>query len=352
MSTGTSLPHRRPAPDDTRGRGAGRTRAVALVVVIAALAVAMVLSLVYGSREIPFGEIWPALTAPDPDSIADAAVQGRVPRTVLALLVGASLGLAGAVMQGMTRNPLADPGILGLNAGASLAVVLGIATVGATTLPQFIWLAFVGAAAAGAFVYAVASLGREGATPLKLALAGAATAAALTSLLTAVLLTQEATLNRFRFWQVGGVGGAETVGIVQVLPFLAVGAVLALGSARGLDALALGDDLATGLGRRVGRTRLVAGVAAVLLCGAATAIAGPIGFIGLIVPHLARRVTGPAHSWLLPFSALLGALLLLVADVLGRVVARPSDIEVGIVTALIGAPVLIAIVRRSKVRAL
>ncbi|PPH34407.1 iron ABC transporter permease [Rathayibacter sp. AY1E3] len=336
----------------TRTAPTRKTRATALAVALVALAVASVLSLVYGSREIPLGEVWPALTSPDPASIVDAAVQGRVPRTVLAILVGAALGLAGAVMQGLTRNPLADPGILGLNSGASLAVVLGIAGVGATSLPQFIWLAFLGAAAAGAFVYAVASLGREGATPLKLALAGAATAAALTSLISAVLLTQETTLNRFRFWQVGGVGGAETASILQVLPFLAVGAVLALSSARGLDALALGDDLATGLGRRVGRIRLVAGLAAVLLCGAATAIAGPIGFIGLVVPHLARRFTGPAHAWLLPSSALLGALLLLVADVVGRVVARPSDVEVGIVTALIGAPVLIAIVRRSKVRAL
>ena len=353
MTAEATAPHRRPGRDDTRLRGAGaRWRVPALIAVLAALVVASVLSLVYGSREIPLGEIWPALTAPDPDSIVDAAVQGRVPRTVLALLVGAALGLAGAVMQGMTRNPLADPGILGLNAGASLAVVLGIATVGATTLPQFIWLAFLGAAAAGAFVYAVASLGREGATPLKLALAGAATAAALASLISAVLLTQDATLNRFRFWQVGGVGGAEFTSILQVLPFLAVGGALAIGSARGLDALALGDDLAKGLGRRVGRTRLVAGLAAVLLCGAATAIAGPIGFIGLTVPHLARRITGPSHAWLLPSSALLGALLLVVADVLGRVVARPSDVEVGIVTALIGAPVLIAIVRRSKVRAL
>lgn len=327
-------------------------RVLALIVTVAAILVAAVLSLVFGSREIPFADVWPALTAPDPDSIVDAAVQGRVPRTVLALLVGAALGLAGAVMQGMTRNPLADPGILGLNAGASLAVVIGITWVGATTLPQFVWLAFLGAAAAGAFVYSVASLGREGATPLKLALAGAATAAALVSLLSAVLLTQDATLNRFRFWQVGGVGGAEAESILQVLPFLLVGGALAAGSARGLDALALGDELATGLGRRVGRTRLIAGLAAVLLCGAATAVAGPIGFIGLTVPHLARRFTGPSHAWLLPSSALLGALLLLVADVIGRVVARPSDVEVGIITALIGAPVLIAIVRRSKVRAL
>jgi len=353
VSTGASAPPRRPARDDTRVRGAARRlRPLGLGAVVVALALASIASLVYGSREIPLAEVWPALTSPDPASIVDAAVQNRIPRTVLALLVGASLGLAGAVMQGMTRNPLADPGILGLNAGASLAVVLGISALGVTTLPQFVWLAFLGAAAAGAFVYAVASLGRDGATPLTLALAGAATAAALTSLISAVLLTQDETLNRFRFWQVGGVGGAETTGILQVLPFLAVGAVLALGSARGLDALALGDDLATGLGRRVGRIRLVAGIAAVLLCGAATAIAGPIGFIGLTVPHLARRLTGPAHAWLLPASALLGALLLLTADVVGRVVARPSDVEVGIVTALIGAPVLIAIVRRSKVRAL
>ncbi|MBF4463088.1 MULTISPECIES: FecCD family ABC transporter permease [unclassified Rathayibacter] len=342
-------------PGRARGQGpSGRIgrRFLALAAVLAAIAVACVLSLVYGSREIPLDEIWPALTAPDTSSIVDAAVQGRVPRTVLALLVGAALALAGAVMQGLTRNPLADPGILGLNSGASLAVVLGISTVGATTLPQFIGLAFVGAAVAGVFVYGIAALGRGGATPLTLALAGAATAAVLVSLTSAVLLTQETTLNRFRFWQVGGVGGAEASSILQVLPVLVLGGALAVAGARGLDALALGDELATGLGRRVGRIRLVAGLAAVLLCGGATAIAGPIGFVGLVVPHLARRLTGPSHAWLLPSSALVGALLLVVADVVGRVVARPSDIEVGIVTALIGAPVLIAIVRRSKVRSL
>jgi iron complex transport system permease protein len=275
-----------------------------------------------------------------------------VPRTLLAIIVGAALGLAGAVMQGVTRNPLADPGILGVTTGASLCVVTGIAFFGLASPVAFIWVAIAGAGAAATFVYAVGSLGRGGATPLKLALAGAASSAAFSSLISAILLPRIDVLNAFRFWQIGGVGGASVAKIMQVLPFLAVGTLICVATARGLNSLALGDDVASGIGEQVARTRLLAAGGAILLCGAATAVAGPIAFVGLAVPHLCRLLVGVDHRWLLPFSALVGAVLLTVADIVGRLVANPGEVDVGIVMALVGAPVFITIVRRQKVRAL
>jgi iron complex transport system permease protein len=266
--------------------------------------------------------------------------------------VGAALGLSGAVMQGVTRNPLADPGILGVSMGASLAVVTGIVLFGLSTATGYLWVAIAGACAAAVFVYAIGSLGRGGATPLKLALAGTATSAALASLVSAFVLPRNDIAEGFRSWQIGGVGGASYDTIRQALPFLAAGFVVCLLSARALNSLALGDELAAGLGERVALVRGVAALGAVLLCGAATAIAGPIGFVGLVVPHVCRLLIGLDHRWLLPFSALLGASLLTAADVVGRVVARPAEIDVGIVTALVGAPFFIWIVRRQKVREL
>ncbi len=255
-------------------------------------------------------------------------------------------------MQGVTRNPIADPGILGVSTGASLAVVTGIVFFGLSAPSSYIWVAICGAALSAAFVYTIGSMGRGGATPLKLALSGAATAAALSSLVSALLLPRADVMQTFQFWQIGGVGGASYDRMGQVLPFLVVGAVISLLAARGLNSLALGDDVAAGLGERVVVTRLLAFVGAVVLCGAATAVAGPIGFVGLVVPHVCRLLIGIDHRWLLPMSAIVGAALLTAADVVGRVVARPEEIEVGIVTAFIGAPFFIYIVRRQKVRAL
>lgn len=316
------------------------------------VAVAAVLSVMFGARTVSPGDALAALVHGDDGSLARAAVRQRVPRTGLALLVGAALGTAGAVMQSLTRNPLADPGILGVNAGAALAVVCGIAYLGISTPAQYMWLAVGGAGAAAVLVYVIGSRGRGGATPVKLALVGTMVTAALSSLVSAVLLPRLDVVDTFRFWQIGGVGGASADGILQVLPLLGVGFVLSLASARGLNALALGDDLATGLGQHVVRTRLLAALGAVLLCGAATAAAGPIGFVGLVVPHLVRLLTGPDNRWVLPLSALTGAALVTLADVTGRLVARPEDMEVGIVTAVIGAPVFIAVARRQKVREL
>ncbi|WP_136519220.1 MULTISPECIES: FecCD family ABC transporter permease [Cellulomonas] len=348
----TTSPTTTPAPPAVRRPASSRRRALGLVVCVLALVVVCVLSVTFGSRLVTWSDVVAGVLHPDPDDIAQAAVASRVPRTLLGLVVGAALGLAGAVLQGLTRNPLADPGILGVSFGASLAVVVGIAWFGLSTLLGYVWVAFLGAAVTMAVVYAVGSVGRGGATPLKLALAGAAVTAAVTSMISMVLLTRTDVLETFRFWQVGSLGRAESAAILTVAPFLVVGAVLAVAVARGLDALALGDDLATGLGQHVGTVRVLGALAAVLLSGAAVAVAGPIAFVGLVMPHLARGFTGPSHRWVLPYSAAFGAVLLVAADVLGRVVARPQELQVGIMTALLGAPVLIAIVRRTKVREL
>nr|WP_238580737.1 iron ABC transporter permease [Streptomonospora alba] len=320
-----------------------------MLVLLGVLGAIAAASVTVGSREVEWSDVLAALTG-SAEGFDQAAVAKRIPRTLLALLAGAALAVSGAVMQGVTRNPLADPGILGVNMGASLAVASGIAYFGLASATGFVWVAIAGAGATSVFVYVIGSLGRGGASPLKLALAGAATSAALASSISAVVLPRGDIAEGVRSWQIGGVGGATFDGITQVLPFLAAGLAVALLSARGLNLLALGDDLAAGLGERVAVTRTTAAFGAVVLCGATTAVTGPIGFVGLVVPHVCRLLVGVDHRWLLPFSALGGAALLTAADVMGRIVARPGEIDVGIVTALIGGPFFIYIVRRQKVR--
>ncbi|MBB3809947.1 FecCD family ABC transporter permease [Pseudochelatococcus contaminans] len=342
LARATSL---RPAPLHGKSRG---VRLLSLAGLVVALAALCMLSVAIGTREVAWSDIAAALNG-QVDSVGQAAVAVRIPRTVLAVLAGAALGLAGAIMQGVTRNPLADPGILGVNMGASLAVVVGIVWFGIASAHAYIFTAIVGAGLAAAFVYVIGSLGRGGATPLKLALAGAATSVAFSSLVIAVVLPRSDIAGGIRSWQVGGVGGATFDGILNGLPFLAAGFVISLLSARKLNSLALGDDLAAGLGENVAAARAVSSFGAILLCGATTAICGPIGFVGLVVPHLCRLLVGVDHRWLLPFSALGGACLLVAADVVGRIVARPSEIDVGIVTAFVGAPVFIWMIRRQRV---
>ncbi|MFG2018817.1 FecCD family ABC transporter permease [Actinomadura geliboluensis] len=346
----TTVATERP-PDAALARRPARVRVLGLVAAGAVLAAVMAASVVLGSRDVSLADVWAALGGAD-DTLERAAVAKRIPRTLLAVLLGAALALSGAVMQGVTRNPLADPGILGVNMGASLAVVAAVAYFGLTSPVGYIWVAMAGAAVTAVFVYGVGSLGRGGATPLKVALAGAATSAAFASLVSAVVLPRNDIAGGFRLWQVGGVGGASYERIGQVLPFLLAGFAVCLLSARSLNSLALGDEVAAGLGERVALIRVTASLGAVVLCGAATAVAGPIAFVGLIVPHACRLLVGVDHRWLLPASVLAGAALLTASDVVGRVVARPQDIEVGIVTAVIGAPVFIHIVRRQKVREL
>jgi iron complex transport system permease protein len=328
-----------------------RLRSLWLLVSLAVLAALMVASVMIGSREVSWADITAALGG-SLDGFGPAAVATRMPRTLLAVLAGAALGMSGAVMQGVTRNPLADPGILGVNVGAALAIVCGMAYFGLTRPTEMIWVAIMGAGVTAVFVYVIGSLGRGGSTPLKLALAGAATSAALASFVTAVVLPRNDIAEGVRSWQIGGVGGATMENIRVVAPFLLVGFLVSLLSSRSLNSLALGDELAAGLGERVAIARAAAAIGAVVLCGGITAVAGPIAFVGLVVPHACRLLVGVDHRWLLPFSAVLGAALLTGADVLGRILVRPSEIDVGIITALIGAPFFIYIVRRRKVREL
>ncbi|HKP08447.1 MAG TPA: iron chelate uptake ABC transporter family permease subunit [Microbacterium sp.] len=333
-----------------------RRRVAVLVVAIAAVVLSIVVSLSFGSRPVSVDQIVDGIAmwvrGETPTDIGAIAVQSRVPRTFLALLAGAALALSGALMQAITRNPLADPGILGVNTGAALAVVIGIAFLGASSALGYLGLALVGAFVTAFFVYFVGSVGPGGTTPIKLALAGAATTAALSSLVAAILLPRQAVMDEFRYWQIGNVGRAdwETMGIV--VPVLVVGAVIALLCATSLNALALGDDVAVGLGVHVGRIRIVAAVAGVTLCAAVTAVAGPIGFVGLMVPHAVRLLVGSDQRWLLPLSALGGAVLLTLADTIGRVIGAPGEVEAGIITAFLGAPVLIAIARRTRLKAM
>lgn len=324
-------------------------RAGGFVLLALGLVVVLVFSITVGARPIALGDIWNALTAFDGTQTNHKIILDlRLPRTLVGLLVGAALGLSGAILQGATRNPLADPGILGINAGATLCVVLSISVFGITQLAGYVWLALLGAGGAMLVVYLVASLGREGATPVKLALAGAAVTAALTSVTSAILITNVETLDQIRFWQVGALTGRTTDILLQVAPFILAGIVLALLTSRILDGLALGDDVARGLGLKVQRGRAMVGVAAVILAGAATAAAGPIAFVGLTVPHLARAFTGPNYRWILPYSMLLAPILLLGADIIGRIIVPPGELQVGIVTAALGAPFFIALVRRRK----
>ncbi|MEV7394499.1 MULTISPECIES: iron chelate uptake ABC transporter family permease subunit [unclassified Streptomyces] len=329
-----------PAPPTRRAiRALGLLGSVVILVLVALASIAI------GAKELPLDQVWHGLFH-DTGTYGDVVVGERLSRTVLGLLAGAALGLSGAVLQALTRNPLADPGLLGINAGASAAVVTAITFFGVTTLNGYVWFAFFGAAAVGALVWFLG--GSRGATPVRLALAGTAISAALYGYLQAVMITDDAALGKMRFWTVGSLASASDSTILQVLPFLAVGTLLALGLARPLNAVAMGDDTARALGANLTRTRGLAMLAATVLCGAATAACGPIAFVGLMVPHAVRSVTGPDLRWILPYATVLSPVLLLGADVIGRVVARPSELQVGIVTAIIGGPVFILLVRRRR----
>lgn len=341
---------REPGRSAVAARRSRRLGGVALLVLLLALAVAA--SVLVGARTLDPGTVWHALTAeagPEADTIVNEI---RVPRTVLGLLAGISLGLGGALMQGHTRNPLGDPSILGVTSGAALAVVSGIYFLGVTALHTQAWFAFAGAGAAAVLVYAVGSVPGRGPTPVTLALAGTAVSWMAYSLASGLVLLDQSTMENFRFWRVGSLVGRDPSIIPQMVPVVLVGAVLALANARALNALALGEDTARALGFRVGRARLVGLAAVTLLTGITVAACGPIAFVGLVVPHLARGIVGADYRWLIPYSALMGAVLLLAADVLGRFLAPPGELQVGVVLALVGAPFFVYVVRRRRLFAL
>ncbi|WP_442480894.1 FecCD family ABC transporter permease [Streptomyces kroppenstedtii] len=348
-----TVPLSPPGPADAtraRRRHGSPTLGAGLLGAALALAAMSVLSLAVGSGDVALHDVAAGVFSPDRSVHGQMIIQEvRLPRTLAGLLAGSALGVAGALMQGIARNPLADPGLLGVNAGASVTVVLAISVLSLTEPAEYIWFGFLGACVAAVLVYGIGSLGREGATAVKLALAGAATTAVLGSLTSAMLLRDSRTFDQFRFWQVGALNGRDLDVLWQALPFIAVGGVSALLLGPSLNALALGDDLARGLGQRIVAVRLTGAASVVLLCGAATAIAGPIGFLGLAVPHAARLITGPDYKWILPYSALLAPALLLFADVVGRLVARPGEVQVGVITAALGAIPFVLLVRRRNV---
>ncbi|MFD0026094.1 FecCD family ABC transporter permease [Streptomyces sp. NPDC058382] len=330
------------------GRTANTLRGLGLLAVLGALVLVALLSVWVGTRGISFTATWSVLRHPDGSETSIIIHDYRIPRTLLGLLVGMALGLSGALMQALTRNPLADPGILGISLGASAGVVVAIAFLGVGSVLGYVWFAFAGAAVASVAVYLLGSSGRTLATPDRLVVAGAATTAVLYAFNSAVLLLNPRAFDQFRFWTVGSLSGRYYDVILVVLPFIAAGLLIALGLAPALNALAMGDQLGRALGLNVGRTRALGAVAVVLLCGAATAAAGPIGFVGLAVPHVARFVVGPDQRWVLTYSMLLAPVLLIGADVLGRVLGAPGEVQVGIITAFLGAPLFIALCRRRK----
>ncbi|MFT4286536.1 FecCD family ABC transporter permease [Nocardioides sp.] len=331
-------------PADSRERP---RRTAWLLVWLVVLLGCVVLSLTVGAQLVAPGVVWDALAHHRGE--AELIVwQLRVPRTVAGVALGAALGLAGALMQSLTRNPLADPGLLGVNAGAACAVAAGVAFAHVTQPGQYVWFALLGAGVATAVVYLLGSTGRGAASPVRLVLAGAAVTSVLTGIISAIVLTHGIAFNGYRAWTVGSLENVSSTVVWQVAPVLVVGFALTLGLGSALNAIALGDQLASALGAHVTRVRVVGLVATTLLCGGATALAGPVAFTGLVVPHAVRAFTGPDNRWVLPMSALVGAVLVLASDVVGRVVLWPSELQVSVVTAVLGAPVFIGIVRRRR----
>ena len=322
------------------------------ILLIILLGVCILASLAFGSRMVEWKDVLDGLFHPDVQSHEANVVRQRIVRTIFSLMCGAALGVSGALMQSVTRNPIADPSILGVNTGASLFVVCGIAFFNISSANEYIWMAIAGAIITAIFVFGIGSMGSGGATPLKLVLAGAATSAILSSLVVAVMIPRTNVMDQFRFWQVGSVGAGNWDSISLFIPFLIVGMLIAIFTAPALNALALGDDVATGLGVRTGAIRFAAAFGGVLLCGVATALAGPIGFIGLLATHLIRLIIGSDLRLVIPLSALSGAIILTISDVCGRLLGSPGELEVGIVTAFIGAPILILITMKAKMRAL
>lgn len=309
-------------------------------------------SLAFGSKNIDLITVIDTLKNLDNNNFEAIVVKERIPRTVFGLLAGASLGISGTLMQSITRNPIADPSILGINTGSALFVVLGIAFLGVTTYKEYIILALLGGLITAISVYLIASIGNGGISPMKLALSGVIISAILSSLINVVMLPRSEVMSSFRFWQVGSISGVTWQSIIVMLPFIILGIILSFFVAPALNALVLGDEVAIGLGVKVGLTRIISSISAILLCGTVTALAGPIGFIGLMAPHIIRMLFGNNIKFIIPMSAFVGSILLTFSDVIGRIMGSPSELEVGIVTAFIGAPIFIIISMKAKVRSL
>lgn len=355
--------HTEPAPGpaitaarDTSEPARPRTRRAALsaglLVALGLLVLVALVSVALGARAMPLTAALDAFLAPDGSNDHTVIRELRVPRTLLGIGVGAALGLAGALMQSLTRNPLADPGLLGVNQGAAFGVAAAISLLGITDPVGYVWFAFGGAAVASALVYSLGSAGRAGASPTRLALAGVALGMVFIAATSLILRMDARTFDRMRFWMTGSLAAQTPDVLVRLLPFIAAGMVIGLLLARPLNLLALGDETGRALGLAVGRTRMVTGMAVTLLCGSATAAAGPLWFVGLAVPHAVRTLVGPDLKWVLPYSALLAPVLLLGADIVGRVIASPGEVQAGIMCSVLGAPVFILLARRRRLAGL
>lgn len=338
-----SAPKTGPALDFARTRG---SLWIGLGVSFALLVLAIISSIAFGAAELAPADVWAAIVQFDPASTEHMIIRTlRVPRAAVAVLVGASLAVAGAIMQGLTRNPLGDPGILGINTGAALGVVAAVFFFNIGSLSLYALFAFAGALVTAMAVYGIGSLGRGGPTPLNLTVTGAALTALLSSLNTGILILNQRTLEEVRFWLAGSVAGRDLTLLQQVAPYLLGGLLLAWALASQITTIALGEDVARGLGQNTGLTKVLAALAVVLLAGGSVAVAGPISFVGLVIPHIARFWAGVDYHWLLPYAALLGAAFLLWSDVAARMVLHPIELPVGVMTALIGGPFFVYLVR-------
>ncbi len=326
--------------------GAATGAAVAIWAV--AITLCIFLSLAIGSKPLSFPEVWHGLSTIDETRESIIVWQLRIPRTALALLVGAALAVAGVMMQALTRNPLAEPGILGVNSGAAFTVVVAIVVLGSSDITSYMWFAFIGSALAAGFVYTISMQRSRASDHARLVLAGAALSACLGALTGIMTMFNTDAFSSYRFWVIGSVAERGTAPLVAITPFIIVGLLLALGSGPMLNALALGDEQATSLGLRLPLIRLLAFVSITLLCGAATAAAGPIGFVGLVVPHALRLLVGVEQRTLLLLSLLCWPVLVLAADIIGRTIAPPAELEVGLVTSFVGAPMLLALIMRRR----
>ncbi|MEZ5087316.1 MAG: iron chelate uptake ABC transporter family permease subunit [Tessaracoccus sp.] len=324
-----------------------RRRYIGLFFALALLLVLLFLSVMIGSKAIAPSVVWEALFHPSAEIDQFAIRDYRVPRTIVGFVVGVALGVSGALIQALTRNPLADAGILGVHAGASFAVTVAVGLLGVRDIQGYMWFAFLGALVVTLMVLALGST-RRGQSPVVMVLAGVCVGAVLGGAREALQLTNPDAFDAMRSWNAGSIVGRPLDVVWPILPFFGVALILAFVVSGALNAMALGDELAATQGVRLVRTRILTIIALTLLAGGATAIAGPIGFVGLMVPHVARWFVGPDQRWILVYSVLLAPSLLLASDILGRVVIRPSELQVGIVTAFVGAPVLIALVRRKK----
>jgi iron complex transport system permease protein len=336
-------------PASTRALRLARSRPVlllGLLVFAGLLGMALMSSIAFGAADIAPADVWQAIVAFNPESTEHLIIQTlRIPRAAVAALVGAALAVAGALMQGLTRNPLADPGILGIETGAALGVVAAVFFLNIGSLYLYALFAFAGAALTAAAVYTLGSLGRGGPTPLKITIAGAALTALLSSLTTGMLIFNQRTLEEVRFWLAGSVAGRDLNLLIQAAPYLLAGLLLALALGRQITTISLGDDVAKGLGQRTGWVKGLSAVATVLLAGGAVAVAGPIGFVGLVIPHAVRFLVGQDYRWIVPYAALAGAIFLVLSDVAARLALRPTELPVGVMTALSGGPFFVYLVR-------